>query len=63
MKKYPEQFRIIRYYAEDKDKEYEYITNNFQLAAEEIAELYKQRRQIELLFKRLKQHLKIKQFF
>lgn len=63
MNKYPEQFRIIRYYAEDKDKEYEYITNNFQLAAEEIAELYKQRRQIELLFKRLKQHLKIKQFF
>lgn len=61
--KYPEPFRIVRYYVEEKDKEYEYITNNFDLPAEKIAELYKKRREIEELFRRLKQNLKIKQFF
>ena len=44
-------------------KEYEYITNDLEAPAERIAELYKMRREIETLFRRLKQNLKIKQFF
>ena len=62
-RKYPNRFRIVRYYVEDKHKTYEYITNNFDISAEEVAALYKQRWHIEELFKRLKQNLKIKQFF
>ena len=60
---YPGIFRVVRYTDAVSWKTYEYITNNFVLSAEAIADLYKQRRQIELLFKRLKQNLRIKQFF
>lgn len=62
-KKYPQKFRIVRYHVDNLDKDYEYITNNLLAPAEIIADIYKQRRTIETLFKDLKQKLKIKQFF
>lgn len=60
---YPDQFRIVRFIDEKEWKEYEYITNDLESSAERIAELYKMRREIETLFRWLKQNLKIKQFF
>lgn len=61
--KYPEKLRKIKYYDKEKNKIYEFITNNFILSALLIANLYKQRWQIELFFKWIKQHLKIKSFW
>ena len=54
--------RLIGYYDADTDITYEFMTNNFKLAAFTIAQIYKARWQIELFFKWLKQHLKIKTF-
>jgi len=62
-KDYPEKLRRIKFYDEGKQKMYVFITNNFILKASEIANLYKQRWQIELFFKWVKQHLKIKVFW
>lgn len=58
---YPK-MRKIKYYCEDKEKVYEYLTNNFELSGEQIALIYKERWQIELFFKWIKQNLKIKTF-
>ena len=60
---YPVPFRRISYYDADINKRLVFITNNFTLDALTIAKLYKCRRQIELFFKWLKQHLHIKAFF
>jgi len=54
--------RRIKYYHEKDKKEYTYLTNNFDLRAVQIADIYKQRWQIELFFKWIKQNLKIKTF-
>ncbi len=54
--------RHIKYYDKDNDKYYEYITNHLDLSARTIADIYKERWQIELFFKEIKQHLKIKKF-
>ena len=62
-KLYPDKLRKIKYYDKGKNKIYEFITNNFNLDALLIANLYKQRWQIELFFKWIKQHLKIKSFW
>ena len=62
MKKYPEVLRLVRYYDEKTKKVYEYLTNNFKLSALNIACIYKDRWQIELFFKWIKQNLKIKTF-
>lgn len=62
-KKYPEKLRRIKYYEEERDKTLVFITNNFVYSAEIIAQLYKERWKIELFFKWIKQHLRIKQFF
>ena len=50
-------------YDEEQDREFAFLTNAFHLTAPEIANLYKNRWQIELFFKWLKQHLKIKKFW
>jgi hypothetical protein len=54
--------RLIRYYDKEKNREFEFITNNFEWDALKVAELYKQRWQIELLFKRLKQNMPLQYF-
>lgn len=61
-KKYPGKLRLVEFYDEENDKCYHFITNNFKLAASSIAGIYKQRWQIELFFKWIKQNLKIKSF-
>jgi hypothetical protein len=61
--KYPKRLRRIVYYDEEQDKTLIFLTNNFELEAKEIAMLYKHRWFIELFFKWIKQHLKIKSFW
>lgn len=62
-KKYPESFRFIRYYDEEDDREFTFLTNAKHLSALDVANLYKKRWLVELFFKWLKQHLKIKRFW
>ena len=61
-RKYPEKLRLVKFYDEEQGREFAFLTNAFHLTAPEIASLYKNRWQIELFFKWLKQHLKIKKF-
>jgi hypothetical protein len=60
---YPEALRRIRYFDAKTDKRFVFLTNNFVLPALSIARLYKCRWQIELFFKWIKQHLRIKAFY
>lgn len=62
LKDYPEDLRLVTYYDAEHDVTYEFITDEFRLSAANIALIYKQRWQIELFFKWIKQHLKIKTF-
>lgn len=62
-KDYPENLRLVRYYDEEQDREFMFLTNAMNLTAQQMADLYKNRWQIELFFKWLKQHLKIKKFW
>ena len=62
-KDYPEPLRRIRYYDDQTQKSLTFITNNFTLPAMTIAQLYKSRWQVELFFKWIKQHLRIKAFY
>ena len=62
-KDYPEHLRLVRFLDEEDGDEYMYLTNAMELSSLQIAELYKNRWQIELFFKWLKQHLKIKKFW
>jgi len=61
-KKCPTQLRRIGYRDSETGKHYVFLTNNFQLAAKTIADIYKARWQVELFFKWIKQNLKIKSF-
>ena len=61
-KDYPTPIRRVAVYDEKNDKVIELITNNLTWTASTIAELYKQRWMVEIFFKELKQHLKIKSF-
>ena len=54
--------RRIAYWHEPHNKVYEFLTNNFDLEADKIAEVYKNRWQIETMFKRLKQNFPLKHF-
>ena len=62
-KDYPENLRLVRYYDEEQDREFMFLTNAMDLTAQQVADLYKNRWHIELFFKWLKQHLKIKRFW
>lgn len=63
LKLYPEKLRRVKYYDAETDKTFIFLTNNFELSALEIALLYKYRWKIELFFKWIKQHLKVKSFW
>ena len=60
---YPDKLRRIKYYDEDTRKTLVFLTNNFTLPPLTIAQLYRCRWQVELFFKWIKQHLRIKKFF
>lgn len=62
-KDYPEKIRRVRFYDFESKRTFAFLTNNFDLTATQIAFLYKQRWQIELFFKWIKQNLKIKSFW
>jgi len=63
LKTYPEPLRRIRYYDKERDKRLVFLTNNMDLDAVTIAMLYKSRWQVELFFKWIKQHLRVKKFY
>ena len=62
-KDYPEKLRRVSYYDAENQKNLTFLTNNFTLPAITIALIYKSRWQIELFFKWIKQHLRIKAFY
>lgn len=62
-KDYPDKLRKVKYYDSQMNRTFVFLTNNMSLTAEEIALLYKNRWQVELFFKWIKQHLKIKSFW
>jgi len=62
-KDYPEKLRRIRFFDIDNNLNLTFLTNNFSLPALTIAQLYKCRWKIELFFKWIKQHLRIKSFY
>jgi transposase len=62
-KDYPDTLRRISYFDAETEKRFVFLTNNFMLPALTITQLYKCRWQVELFFKWIKQHLRIKAFF
>jgi len=62
-KDYPEKLRRIKYYDAEKGRSFVFLTNQFLLPALTIAELYRYRWRVEIFFKWIKQHLRIKKFF
>ena len=62
-KKYQDKLRRIKYYDDELGKNLVFLTNNFIYSSEIVAQLYKERWKIELFFKWIKQHLRIKKFY
>ena len=62
-KDYPETIRRVKFFDAENDKRFVFLTNNFEIPAFTVALLYKNRWKIELFFKWIKQHLKIKSFY
>jgi hypothetical protein len=62
-KDYPVKLRKVKYYDKEMNRTFVFLTNNMSLTAQDIALLYKNRWQVELFFKWIKQHLKIKTFW
>src|SRR6516162_22885 len=60
---FPALLRRVSFYAEDIDQRFVFLTNNFQIPSATVAAIYHQRWKIELFFKWIKQHLRIKRFF
>lgn len=60
---YPDALRRIRYFDSEQNRRFVFLTNNFELPALTIAELYRSRWRVELFFKWIKQHLRIKSFY
>lgn len=60
---YPGALRLVRYWDEQQEREFVFLTNATHISALQVADLYKNRWQVELFFKWLKQHLKIKKFW
>ena len=62
-KRYSKTLRLVRYWDTEQEREFSFLTNAFHLNSLQVAELYRNRWQVELFFKWLKQHLKIKKFW
>ena len=62
-KGYPEKLRRVSYFDKERDKRLVFLTNHFDITAKTVADIYKQRWQVELFFKWIKQHLRIKSFY
>jgi hypothetical protein len=62
-KHYPEKLRRVKYFDKEQNKRLTFLTNQFMLPANTIADLYRCRWQVELFFKWIKQHLRIKSFY
>ena len=62
-KSYPDKLRRVKYHDNQTDKILVFLTNNFDIPAITVAELYRNRWRVELFFKWIKQHLKIKAFY
>ncbi len=62
-KNYPQKIRRVKYFDNETERTFVFLSNNFDITAEEIAYLYKNRWLVELFFKWIKQHLKIKSFW
>jgi len=62
-KDYPEKLRRIKYFDMEKGRSFIFLTNQFTLPAKTIAELYRYRWRVEIFFKWIKQHLRIKRFY
>lgn len=62
-KDYPEKLRRIKYFDADKGRSFDFLTNQFTLPPVIIAEIYRYRWRVEIFFKWIKQHLRIKSFF
>ena len=62
-KDYPDKLRRIKYFDADKGRSFVFLTNQFMLPALTVAELYRYRWRVEIFFKWIKQHLRIKKFF
>ena len=60
---YPQPLRRIKYHDAETGKTFNFLTNNFAVPARTVADLYRYRWQVELFFKWIKQHLRIKSFF
>jgi len=60
---YPEKLRRVKYFDEEAERTFVFLTNNFDLTAEQVALLFKNHWMVELFFKWIKQHLKIKSFW
>ena len=61
--RYPELLRLVRFFDSKSNKYFTFLTNNFTVDAMTVAELYRSRWKVELFFKWIKQHLRIKAFF
>jgi IS4 transposase len=62
-KGYPERLRRVSYVDKERNKRLVFLTNHFDITAKTVADVYKQRWQVELFFKWIKQHLRIKSFY
>lgn len=62
-KDYPDHLRRVGYFDREKARRFDYVTNNFSISALSIADLFHSRWQVELFFKWIKQHLRIKAFY
>jgi len=61
--RYPDKLRRVRYYDRDLERYFVFLTNNMEISALTVAELYHERWKVELFFKWVKQHLRIKAFY
>jgi hypothetical protein len=62
-KQYPDKLRRVKFFYDQKDRSFAFLSNNFLVPALVVAELYRCRWQVELFFKWIKQHLRIKAFY